>query len=77
MAETVWDSLSDRGARLATEMWQHVKSGGFYRIVTWGRIEADLSEVVIYRAEKDGTVWVRPKDEFFDGRFVRVPNGKS
>jgi len=32
----------------------------------------DMREVVIYRADKDGSLWVRPVEEFDDGRFVRV-----
>lgn len=49
---------------------QHYK-GGYYRVMARGRIEADLSPVVIYDNEA-GETWVRPVDDF-DQRdpFVR------
>jgi hypothetical protein len=33
---------------------------------------ADMAEVAIYRSVKDGSLWVRPKDEFEDGRFAAL-----
>lgn len=41
---------------------RHYK-GGFYREIARGRIEADLSPVVIYDNEK-GETWVRPAEDF-------------
>lgn len=32
----------------------------------------DSVEVIIYQSIDDKKVWVRPKDEFFDGRFEKV-----
>lgn len=51
--------------------WIHRKSGGKYDLLYHGLMEGDLSPVVIYTSlDKDGPVWVRPAEEFFDGRFV-------
>lgn len=41
---------------------RHYK-GGLYRVIARGRVEADLSPVVIYDNEK-GETWVRPVDDF-------------
>ncbi|MBX8828237.1 DUF1653 domain-containing protein, partial [Ochrobactrum sp. SFR4] len=36
---------------------------------------ADMREVVIYRSVDDGSLWVRPREEFDDGRFIALaPN---
>ncbi|MEN8840621.1 MAG: DUF1653 domain-containing protein [Octadecabacter sp.] len=45
------------------------KKGGLYRLVGPATLEADRSDVVIYD-DADGTVWVRSKAEFYDGRFT-------
>lgn len=52
-----------------SEIWQHVESGGLYCIVGKGLLEADLTPVICYRSLWDGAVWIRPEEEFFDGRF--------
>lgn len=51
--------------------FKHVKTGGIYEILATGLIEATLMPCVIYSGN-DGTVWVRPHDEFNDGRFVLI-----
>lgn len=65
-------SAAAAGKRREAE-WRHVKTGGLYTLIGRGRIEADFSAVIIYRAAKDGTIWVRPEAEFMDGRFVLQP----
>lgn len=48
--------------------WIHKKTGHRYEIVTFALIEATLETSVVYHSEK-GQVWIRPAEEFFDGRF--------
>ena len=53
------------------ERVQHLKRGTTYEVMAYGKVQtdrplSDYSEVVIYRGEADGLVWVRPIDEFND-----------
>lgn len=59
------ESLKESG-----KIYRHVKTGGYYALLDEGLNEADLTNVCVYRSLKDGKVWVRPSNEFFDGRFV-------
>lgn len=34
----------------------------------------DMREVAIYRSVDDHTLWVRPREEWEDGRFIEFPN---
>lgn len=38
-----------------------------------GVIYADMLPFVLYKAEKDGSYWLRPVSEFDDGRFETIP----
>lgn len=51
---------------------RHLKSGGQYRVIGLGKIEANLEEVYIYEALVNQTLWVRPKAEMEDGRFIKL-----
>jgi predicted HAD superfamily Cof-like phosphohydrolase len=53
------------------DIYRHYK-GGLYELLAEGKNEATLTDVVIYRSCQKGDVWVRPKEEFFDGRFEKV-----
>lgn len=53
--------------------YRHYK-GGLYELLCEAMLESDLSPMIVYRAA-DGSVWVRPKQEFFqlvevDGMMV-------
>lgn len=61
--------------------WQHVARGTYYTVINHGTLlvvaldgaRYDNEHVTIYESETDHSVWVRPLDEFLDGRFTRVP----
>lgn len=47
-------------------LYQHYK-GGVYRVLSFGALNADDHTVyVAYQSEKDGQVWVRDYDSFFE-----------
>lgn len=52
--------------------YRHLKTGNVYEKLHEGTHEATMLPVVIYRALRDNTIWVRPRDEFYDGRFLDV-----
>lgn len=51
---------------------QHVKTGGYYKVVCLAKIEATLEDAYVYQAQKNMTFWIRPKREMEDGRFVLI-----
>lgn len=55
---------------------RHVKTGGLYRLIAGGRMEADLAPVAIYD-DAQGRTWVRPSQSFYDGRFESVSAAES
>ena len=54
--------------------YRHKKTGGAYQIVMFATIEATMVPAVIYAARRNGETerWIRPVDEFCDGRFEPV-----
>lgn len=54
--------------------WRHVKSGNDYIVEAHVMIEKTMTPAVVYsRADhNERTRWVRPTEEFLDGRFLRV-----
>jgi hypothetical protein len=68
----------EKGRNLSSPFYRfrHVKTGGMYRVIAIGRLEATLEPVVIYRdaTADDPPVWVRPLSEWVDGRFQIVEN---
>lgn len=57
-------------------IYRHVKRGGYYILLTRDAVSQnadpkhDNIEYCVYQSIRDNSVWVRPAEEFFDGRFV-------
>lgn len=56
---------------------RHLKRGTEYEVIGTARLQSakpvrDMDPVVVYRADKDGTLWARAEGEFCDGRFAPV-----
>ncbi len=62
--------LADHRALIGTR-WRHRK-GGAYEIVQIAWRESDRRLEVVYAATASGDVFVRPFDEFMDGRFTQT-----
>ncbi|QIG76613.1 hypothetical protein EVC27_088 [Rhizobium phage RHph_I1_6] len=57
--------------------YRHKVRGTTYKILHLGTLQVsdndlDMTDVIIYQCQEDGTVWVRPESEFVDGRFEKV-----
>jgi hypothetical protein len=74
------------GASIPTH--RHKKRGSEYVLIGYGKMQSeewvddgdlcrsvDMREVAIYRSVADGSLWVRPREEFEDGRFEVLASG--
>lgn len=52
-------------------LWVHVKTKGEYEVIGEVQIEETNETGYVYRSIEHGTIWVRPKTKFLDGRFMR------
>lgn len=89
----LYASPSKRVERLEPATHRHVKRGTEYVLLGYGKMQAenwhdmsanphdfqsvDMREVAIYRSVDDGSLWVRPREEFEDGRFQALQGGRS
>ena len=54
--------------------YRHKKTGGVYQVLMLATIEATMVPAVVYGSRSSAGIgrWVRPLDEFCDGRFEPV-----
>lgn len=52
--------------------YRHSKGGTYVELLRATSTEGAQMGVVVYRADIDGSIWVRPESEFDDGRFVEI-----
>lgn len=66
-------------SRSTGEKYRHKKRQSQYELTGPGRMQleegaviSDMSEIMVYRDTTDGSLWVRLKSEFEDGRFEKL-----
>lgn len=76
-ADQIIAALSAAGGREWRPTHRHVKRGTVYKLVSSAVLQTekpvgDNKFLALYQGE-DGLYWVRPADEFTDGRFEELP----
>ena len=57
-------------SELEGSLWRH-KKGGEYRIICVAYREQSMEMEVVYKDTQQPVTYIRPLDEFMDGRFTR------
>lgn len=57
-------------------VYEHIKTGGLYRVKQTARMENDGTDVVVYESLETGEAWVRPVKEFSE-KFRELNLGKT
>ena len=70
LIQLAWFLLVDIKKINYEKLWYHLKSQGLYLILGYGKLESTLEEMVIYRSLTTSEIWIRPRLEFEDGRFI-------
>jgi hypothetical protein len=55
-----------------SDIYIHNKTKGKYKVLHHGKLEGNLTPVVIYQYLDNGAIYVRPAEEFYDGRFTKI-----
>lgn len=58
-------------SRASGTAYRHIVTGGLYTKILEGKWEGDQTPITVYRGE-DGQVWMRPTNQFVDGRFEEI-----
>lgn len=61
---------------MSEALYKHAKRGTIYRVLHFATLQIegqlDYAVVIVYQDIESLQVWVRPNDEFFDGRFEEL-----
>lgn len=73
---------SDKQKELKPLLYKHKKRGTVYEVIGSAGLQFnpnmhDMGIVVVYRDIDSGAMWVRDKDEFFDGRFEGILDDRA
>lgn len=77
MSKTLEDLISDLSEKCegvpVGSLWRHIKTDTLYTVKDLVVVESDLTFAVSYKRLGDNSRlhWLRPLDEFLDGRFKR------